>query len=224
MRRFLLTFTFISFAGWSQPVQPPAQPPIVVRVEMPPANPWLRVVEVVIPGIIGIAGALIAVWFTQRHQRRLEFHKAEIAARYKSHDNRWAFRKDVYVNILAACDALANSLVAVAEMQRVINSKSPGYESLLPLQQQNMSNIVRNQGEFSKYALWAPLAMADDVAPLVQLALKQLAGGNDLDDCDALTSKTMMLLRLTAALQTAGRKDLWGMPEPEPKAESNGHA
>ena len=36
MRRFLLVLTFFSFAGWSQPAQQQAQPPIVVKVEMPP--------------------------------------------------------------------------------------------------------------------------------------------------------------------------------------------
>jgi hypothetical protein len=37
MRRFLLILALSSVPGWSQPVQQPAQPPIVVKVEMPPA-------------------------------------------------------------------------------------------------------------------------------------------------------------------------------------------
>ena len=221
MRRCLLTLTLFTFSGWSQPAQQEAQPP-------PLTNPWIHLLELAVPGIIGAVSALIAVRFTNKtnertnaanrqYQLHVELKKAEIAANYKSQDNRWTFRKDVYVNILTACNTLANSLVAVAEMQKTINLKSPGYESLLPLQQQNMSNIVRAQGDFSRYAILAPLAVADDVAPLVEIAWKQLEGGN-LDDpnaCDALRSKTMTLLRLTAALQTAGRKDLWDLPEPE---------
>ena len=39
MRRLLLVLTFLSLVGWSQPAQPQAQPPIVVRVETPPAPP-----------------------------------------------------------------------------------------------------------------------------------------------------------------------------------------
>jgi len=38
MRRFLLLLTLFSVPGWSQaPAQQVAQPPIVVKVEMPPA-------------------------------------------------------------------------------------------------------------------------------------------------------------------------------------------
>jgi hypothetical protein len=39
IRRSLLILTIFSVPGWSQPAQQPAQPPIVVKVEMPPTNP-----------------------------------------------------------------------------------------------------------------------------------------------------------------------------------------
>jgi hypothetical protein len=70
MRRFLLVLTVISFAGWSQPAQPQPQPPIVVQIQSPPANPWMRVVELVIPGIIGAVLALFGVWLTNRTNAR----------------------------------------------------------------------------------------------------------------------------------------------------------
>jgi len=133
-------------------------------------------------------------------QRTVETIKDEIAAQRKSRDNRWEFRKDVYVNILTACDSLANSVVAIQTMQRTINSQAPGYESLLPLQQQNTRDMVQAQREFSTYALLAPLVLADDVEPLVQVARKELIGPElDSSDSDAdLTKKTLTLLRLMA--------------------------
>jgi hypothetical protein len=36
MRRFLLTYTVLVCAGWSQPAQQQPSPPLVVKVEMPP--------------------------------------------------------------------------------------------------------------------------------------------------------------------------------------------
>jgi hypothetical protein len=67
MRRVLLVLSVISFAGWSQPAQPQAQAPIVVQIQTPPANPWMRVVELVVPGIIGAGLALFGVWLTNRY-------------------------------------------------------------------------------------------------------------------------------------------------------------
>src|SRR2546427_8155916 len=106
MRR-LLMLSVIAFSGWSQLAPQQSQQPIVVQVQMPPANPWVHFVELVVPGIIGAGLALFGVWFTnknnvatnaanQRHQLDIERIKAEIAAKYKSQDNRWAFRKEIY--------------------------------------------------------------------------------------------------------------------------------
>ena len=117
MRRFFLTFTVISLAGWSQPAQQPAQPPIAVKVEMPPTNPWMRMMELVIPGIIGAGLALFGVWLTNKnnaatnaanrqHELDVERIKDEIAPQAKSRDNRWEFRKDVYVNLITATSGL----------------------------------------------------------------------------------------------------------------------
>src|SRR5260370_29803224 len=102
MRRFLFTLTLISFSGWSQPTQPNSQSPILVQVEMPPTNPWMRVIELVVPGIIGAVIALFGVGLTNKnnaatnaanreHQLKIERIKDEIASDAKSTDNRWAF-------------------------------------------------------------------------------------------------------------------------------------
>ena len=111
-----------------------------------------------------------------RLTRTVEGIKDEIAAQRTMHDNRWAFRKDVYVNILAACDALASSLVAIQTMQRTINSRTPGYESLLALQQQNTRDMVQAQREFSKHAFLAPFGLGRRNIPASSDCLKGTDG------------------------------------------------
>ena len=66
MRRFLLLFTVFTFAGWSQPALPQAQPPIVVQNQTPPTNTVTHIIELVVPGIMGGGIALFGVWLTNR--------------------------------------------------------------------------------------------------------------------------------------------------------------
>jgi hypothetical protein len=93
MRRVLLTLFLISVSGWSQAAQQPAQPPIVVQVQMPPANPWMRLVELVVSGIIGAGLALFGVWLTNKNNaaenEANRKHQFEVNSRQK----RWEFRK-----------------------------------------------------------------------------------------------------------------------------------
>jgi hypothetical protein len=51
MRRVMLSLTFITFLAWSQPAQRQAQPPVVVRVELPLADSWTQLGNLA-PGII----------------------------------------------------------------------------------------------------------------------------------------------------------------------------
>jgi hypothetical protein len=64
----------IALPGWSQPPQPPAQPPIVVQVQMPPTNFWIHLTELVVPGIAGgalaLCGVLLANKIHERHELR----------------------------------------------------------------------------------------------------------------------------------------------------------
>src|ERR1039458_6161378 len=121
MRRVLLTLFLISVSGWSQAAQQPAQPPIVVQVQMPPANPWMRLVELIVPGIIGAGLALFGVWLTNRnnartnaanrqHQLDVEVAKAKIAAEYRSNDNRWEFRQAIYVGLVTSTSDVTSVL------------------------------------------------------------------------------------------------------------------
>jgi hypothetical protein len=99
MRRFLLVLTVISFAGWSQPAQPQAQPPIVVQVQMPPETLWTTLLKLAIPTLLGAGlGAGLTLYgvrltnkhnaaenaANRRHQLQVETAKAELAANYRS--------------------------------------------------------------------------------------------------------------------------------------------
>jgi len=94
MRRSFLILTALSISAWAQPAPAPAQPPIVVQVQMPPTNapnPWIHFAELTVPGIIGAGLALLGVWLTtkhndktnaanRQHQFDVEVAKAKIAA------------------------------------------------------------------------------------------------------------------------------------------------
>src|ERR1035438_4989921 len=103
MRRFWLIITVLSFAGWSQPPQQQAQPPIPVTIEMPPESIWTALLKVVLPTILGAGlGAGITLYglrqtnkhnatenmANREHQLAVEVAKAEIAAKHRSQDNR----------------------------------------------------------------------------------------------------------------------------------------
>lgn len=75
IRRLLFMLTAIALSGWSQPPQPPAQPPIAVQVQMPPTNSWIHLIELVVPGIAGGALALCSVLLTSKRHERHELRR-----------------------------------------------------------------------------------------------------------------------------------------------------
>jgi hypothetical protein len=65
MRRTLLVLTFTTVAGWSQPASQQA-PPTAQKAENQPPKPWIHLAELAVPGLVGIAGALIGVFLTNK--------------------------------------------------------------------------------------------------------------------------------------------------------------
>ena len=233
MRRFLLVLTFFSFAGWSQPAQQQAQLPLQTtnsaQPPVNPPNPWTQFGSLA-PGIIAALSALVAIWLTQRHQLRLEIAKAEIAAKYRSQDNRWAFRKDVYVNLITATSGLIRAWSGIAANMRVANQLKQEGTPLTDIRMtgviQRLTSDINGQeahgATFATYVSLSPLAIAEDVVPLVtttwesfkdlDLSAPELIAAN-------MPEKQKALGELLRKLQAAGRKDLWGTPEPEAKTE-----
>jgi hypothetical protein len=189
-----------------------------VHVQTPPPNSWMHVVELVLPGIIGFAGALIAVWFTQRHQRQLELHKAERAAKYKSQDNRWEFRKDVYVNLLTSITDCILVLAQFHDLQMLFPAKSDNPDVAFRKRLTDQRAIFMSaSARFIRYADQAPLAdIAGSVFPIITALDRQLPAFF-ASEPERATSLQIIADFNTArsALQDAGRKDLWGTPENE---------
>jgi hypothetical protein len=240
MRRFLLTFTVFSISAWSQPAQQQPQLPPVVKVEMPPTNSWMHIVELVVPGIIGAGLALFGVWLTNKNHAAenaanrqlaldIERTKDEIAAEAKSRDNRWAFRKDVYINLITATSGLirvASSLGAdMVTLQQLRESHTPNNDPRITAVNDRLASATRLyqiHGEtFGTNLHLAPLAFAEDVVPLVVAVKDQIFKPDDYATPEAIIAsskqRAVVLGELLRNLQTAGRKDLWGTSETEAK-------
>ena len=184
-------------------------------------NPWMHLVELVVPGIIGAGLALFGVWLTNKnnqktnaanrqHQLDVEVAKAEIAAKYKIQDNRWAFRKDVYVGLITAVEAIIS--LNGRSLEHLIRTDA--------LPEYFLNETFECAKGFLIAANLAPLAASDDVLPLV----KSMQDSFGKDDCAVDKERLKRVLRLfqelKQALHAAGRKDLWGTPEGEAQAEA----
>jgi hypothetical protein len=245
MRRLLVILTVLSVPCWSQPsAQQPAQPPIVVKLDTPivvkqdtpPANRWVHVAEIVVPGIIGAGIAFLGVWWTNKrnaaenaanreHQLLIEAAKAEIAAKYRSQDNRWSFRKDAYVSLLRSVTALLRKrydfLVLVKKQSRL---KPDNAAELQLTHEEKAANLHEYRTLFAEYMAnicIATLATGDEALTA------SLPSNAKMHENYSLSSKEDQVMqdidafgKLLGALTLAGRKDLWHTPEAEAKVES----
>jgi 3-methyladenine DNA glycosylase/8-oxoguanine DNA glycosylase len=131
-----------------------------------------------------------------RLTRTVESIKDEIAAQAKSRDNRWAFRKEVYVNLIIAttdmltgCSALLNSIDKQATFQK----------DVLPF----LTNFLRHAG-------LAQLATADPVPTLVSVAVNEIMRiDSRTAEFEQIRTLAAHLYSLRTSLLEAGRKDLW---------------
>jgi hypothetical protein len=217
MRRIVLLFFALSVLGRSQTVQQLAQPPIVVKVEMPSESAWTTLVKLVIPTILGAGLALYGVRQTNKHntaenaanrehQLRLETAKAEIAVKYKSRDNRWAFRKDVYCRLIQTTSALINNLADLRHILKNANGENVTSKTA-PLVERRME-LTR---ELMNNARLAPLAAADNVVNALEAAKPRISGARVHSSVDwerEITDTIAGLEELLKHFQDSGRKDL----------------
>ena len=163
-----------------------------------------------------------------RLTRTVESIKDEIAAQAKSRDNRWEFRKEVYVNLITATSGLIRAWSGVATN---MSEASRLKHEQIPLTDLRMAGVIKRLNSdiddqvahgnvFATYVSLSPLAIAEDVVPLVTSTwerFKEL----DLSSPELIAAnmpeKQKTLGELLRTLQAAGRKDLWGTPEPEAK-------
>ena len=189
MRRILLVLTFMSFAAWSQPTQQQAQPPIVINNVPPHEGFWTGLLKLAIPTIVAAALAsgitLYGVNRTHKHQAaeneanrthllQVEIAKAEIAAKHRSQDRRWEFRKYIHVNLIKATTDQNSSTKDMAKTfmnYHEAKEATPVNQATLQRCGKNMQmaldKLTDANRTFDIYSNLAPLAMADDVLPLI---------------------------------------------------------
>jgi hypothetical protein len=114
MRRFLLILTVLSFSGWSQPGQQKAQPPTVVKVEMPPESIWTALLRIAIPAILaGAVGAgltLYGVRQTNRHNAAENAANRQHELEKLNRDHSLVLKRDVLLHVT---QLLVQTLAAV---------------------------------------------------------------------------------------------------------------
>jgi hypothetical protein len=225
MRRFLFILTILSVPGWSQPAQQPAQPPIVVKVEMPPTNPWVHLVEIVVPGIIGAGLALFGVWLTNRnnaatnaanrqHALDIEKIKDEIAAQAKSRDNRWEFLKNVYVGLIEDTTDLIRFYSTIKQA-----TKDAGLLTA-ELEAERLEQYRTLKDAFMRHRYLANLTLATEAITAIEEVETDLFPSADPLSPADLPNKLDAYISLRGRLCDAGRKDLWGTPEDEAQVQS----
>jgi hypothetical protein len=185
---------------------------------MPPTNstnPLIHFLELTIPVIIGTGfGAGLAFYGLSRtnkhnarenvanrqHQLDVEVAKAKIAAEYRSQDNRWTFRKEIYCGLITGIEqSLSQSISARNDVQ-----------PLSPEAKEKLFNVMAN---FSIAASLAPLAASKSLLPLVKSTLSELT--TNRDPAKPFTSMTYerfqhVFADLREKVQDVGRNDLWG--------------
>jgi hypothetical protein len=149
--------------------------------------------------------------------RTVESIKDEIAAQAKSRDNRWAFRKDIYCQLVAATSQLLDYEIAVSYfLQTSGDPKSDPKQQVERLHASRKDRQKTLHSFFQAIAL-APLATADEIRTAISGFRLRLKDPDTIEDSEY---NVKHLSGFLDTLQNAGRKDLWGTPEPEAKAEA----
>jgi len=130
-RHFLLIFAFLSLPGWSQPSPQQAEPPIVVQVQMPPTNPWMHILELVVPGIIGAGLALLGVWLTNKHNRMLNKTNHQYETEKWDRQTRWTAKKEKYETLTADLSTLSSLPIRYESAKRGGTNKGDEFQRLL---------------------------------------------------------------------------------------------
>jgi hypothetical protein len=198
---------------------------------------WMGLLKLAIPTIAAAALAsgitLYGVNKTHKHQAteneasrkhllQVEIAKAEIAAKYKSRDRRWEFRKELHVDLNKTTVDVMLTLTRLFQFASLRNHDSEvvrenAWKNIRMLQDE----LTLNVKAFWHSVTLAPLATAEGVFTIVEQNYRQMGDRIDWDadpekDIESQLDATTRCLK---ALQTAGRKDLWETSEPEAKAE-----
>lgn len=135
----------------------------------------------------------------------------QIAALAKSRDNRWAFKKNLYVRLLNSITDCISVLAELHDLQTSFpgNLETPDADTQEKLED-HRKRFLAASATFIRYANVAPLAVADKVLPVLMVLDKQLPTWFS-SHLDRTVSLRIIGNFKTArdVLLDAGRKDLW---------------
>jgi hypothetical protein len=136
-----------------------------------------------------------------RLTRTVETIKDQIAAERRIENNRWDFKRDVYLNLVT----LGFELLGHLDHAQQFLGASPTEDQLGP--------VSKCLDSFTRYACIAELATADELSPVLDDIKDQLTNTPDMRGPEAsaiLTEYTAHLREKIVKIRTAGRRDLWG--------------
>ncbi len=173
-----------------------------------PRNPWMALFPIFLSGVLGAGGVLIGVWLAGRRraaenaanrQNTLEVErlKAEIAAKGRSQDLRWAFRREVYAN-------LSLTIAAFIESSKQRRSLLKEHRAIPESLQQE---ILTQLAQLRALANLASLAIGESVLPSLRSVLTN-SSAVEGDDCG--TERLQELSRLQRLVHQTSRQEIWG--------------
>lgn len=161
MRRLFFVLTVLGLSAWSQPAPAPAQPPIVVQVQMPPTNPpnpWTHALDIAVPGFIGALSALIAVYLTNRNNRRtnLENHRHEMERWLR--ENTLQAKRQFYTALLTTAYTFEDRIVRYGVLAYILNQGLEAGERV-PSEFVADEKLQRNELDTAKLALVSAISL-----------------------------------------------------------------
>jgi hypothetical protein len=149
--------------------------------------------------------------------RTVEGIKDEIAAGAKNRDNRWAFRKDVYVGLITNVVNLINVHSRILSFRTTLRVQGPKeeMEKMNKLLEQAYLDLIERGNEFNISASLVQIATADTILSSLNKATGfqlPLPASPEFDA--ALRDRINNLSQFLTQLHFASRQDLWGTPEP----------
>jgi predicted pyridoxine 5'-phosphate oxidase superfamily flavin-nucleotide-binding protein len=162
-----------------------------------------------------------------RLTRTVESIKDEISAGAKDRDNRWAFRKEIYCELVRVLSDLEDAYHEAVTIETIVTTENPSGQMLQQLDDRRHAIAQRmsdHMQQFAKLARLAPLATADPISSAIQVLLRspfteRLEVGTPRA-LQQLQDSIKAIQELLSLLQRSGRNDLWGISGIDAKADS----
>jgi hypothetical protein len=95
--------------------KPEAPPPIIVKVEMPPQNAWIRLAELAIPTVLGAGLTLFGVWLTNKHNTATNDANRSHDLEKLNREHSFGLRREVLMRVT---QSIVQTLAALNECEK----------------------------------------------------------------------------------------------------------